>query len=308
MAGAAMLVLALALPAAAADAERAYRWQDERIAESSGLVVVGDALVTANDSGDAARLFVVDRRGRTLRTVAYDAPARDVEALAPAGPGHVWVADVGDNARERSDLTLHRVRLSDGATQTYPVAYADGRARDAESLVALPSGRLAVIEKGLLGGQVFRSAPSLVEGEVNVLAPVGRVREVATDAAYDPGSGRVLVRGYASMGAYDLPDWDEVASVALPEQPQGEALAVDGDGVLLGSEGVGTTVWRVPVPEPAPRPASTSPPAADAPGEASVTGYAIDVRPLGAAAGVGLLAVGTALVLRRRAARRRERG
>lgn len=251
-----------ALVAAALAATQVFTWQDPAITESSGLVDLGATVVTTNDSGDDARLFVVDGQGRTVRTVDYDADVRDVEALAPAGDGAVWVGDVGDNDRVRDDLALHRVRLADGATTSYPVRYADGRSYDAETLVALPGGRLAVVTKGLVG-QVWLTPPVLREGEANELTRVAQVGGLLTDGARDPASGLVVLRGYGGASVHALPSWRRLGDVPLPEQPQGEAVSVGPGGrVRVSSEGAGTPVWQLPQPlaayapqaEPATRP------------------------------------------------------
>src|SRR3954452_10422676 len=60
--------------------------KDPQLAEASGLAVVGDRWVSVNDSGDSARIFVIDpATGRTERTLTWGTRAVDVEAVAPAG-------------------------------------------------------------------------------------------------------------------------------------------------------------------------------------------------------------------------------
>lgn len=298
------LLLAGTTPAHAAEAgaDRAFRWQDPRIAESSGLVDLGEVVVTANDSGDVARLYVVDAAtGATVRTVDYGVEVRDVEALAPAGPRHVWVGDIGDNRRERDDLRLHRVEVVPGpgpVVQSYGVSYAAGERADAESLVVLRSGCVAVITKSLAGGVVLRGPATLRADAVNVLRPVGQVRELATDAAYDATTGHVLVRGYTGLGAYDPATWERVATAPLPPQPQGETLSVGPGGrVLVGSEGAGTAVWRVPRPEAEPAEPIEPPPTT----QASVDPAARSDVPVLLAAGMLVLgALGIGWALRRR--------
>ena len=80
-----------------------FRFQDPAIVEASGLVVQDGLFVTTNDSGDTGRVFTVDPdTGRTIGvTTLGRASPQDVEALAPAGRGEVWVGDIGDNLDER---------------------------------------------------------------------------------------------------------------------------------------------------------------------------------------------------------------
>ena len=70
----------------------------------------------------------------------------DVEALAPAGRGQVWVGDIGDNRSARSQVQVARIPVGRGdrdvSPTVYDLVYPDG-AHDAETLVSDPrTGRL----------------------------------------------------------------------------------------------------------------------------------------------------------------------
>lgn len=313
------------------DQERLFRWEDPRIAESSGLVDRGGTMVTTNDSGHSSVLYVVDRSGRTVRTIDYGRPVRDVEALAPAGPRHVWVGDIGDNPRERETVGVHRVRVAPGPgprTRSYRLDYPEGRSYDAESLLVDRRGRLVVITKGLTGGLVFRAPERLRTDRANRLRQVARVGELATDAALTRDGRHALVRGLAGMGVYELPGWRRVQSVDLPAQRQGEGVSVGrGDRVRVSSEGRRSWVWQLrlppgqaaapdPTPTPAPSPSSTTSPSSGEPpappdvasdvvaaerGQESVLGVGVDGSTMALVAGViGIGAIGIGLALRRR--------
>ena len=92
----------------------------------------------------------------------------DVEALAPAGGGEVWVGDIGDNrGRPRGRSASWGGCPSTAATPTStPTSYElrfPGGARDAESLLADPaSGRLYVVSKGVLGGTMYAAPRATV--------------------------------------------------------------------------------------------------------------------------------------------------
>lgn len=238
-----------------ADRDPVFRFQDPEILESSGLVVTGDAVVTVNDSGDSARVFVVDPgTGRTRATIAYDGAARDVEALAPAGDDAVWVADIGDNLGARDDITVTRVPLgSSDATVTgerYRLAYPRGEAFDAEALVAHPAtGRLYVVTKGVLGGRVYAAPKRLRADAVNRLRPVGEAPGLVTDGAFLPDGKHVIVRNYGRAMLLAFPSWEQVADLDLPRQQQGEGIAVDPDGVVFASsEGAKSELLRITLP------------------------------------------------------------
>ncbi len=233
-----------------------FTFTDPAIVESSGLVVdAGSGLfVTTNDSGDTGRLFVVDPgTGATVGVSTWSEDPVDVEALAPAGPGQVWVGDIGDNDAERDSVGVSLVRVGRGDDRAatvadYELVYPDG-ARDAESLLVDPDGRLLVVTKGLLGGEVLRADAPLDADGPNPLTRIGVAVPIATDAAFFPDGRHLVVRGYGSAVVYDYPSLDEVGSFALPDQEQGEGIAVSESGeVFLSSEGEGSEVLRVGLP------------------------------------------------------------
>jgi hypothetical protein len=195
-------------------------------------------------------VFTVDGRGRTVGVSTWSDDARDVEALAPAGPGRVWVGDIGDNRASRDTIQVVEVPVGPGARHAagpvYDLAYPDG-SHDAETLLAA-DGRLYVVTKGVLGGAVYAAPAKLVADRANRLTRVAdRILPMATDGAVLPDGRHVLIRGYVGATLYTFPDFDRVAAVPLPRQPQGEGLAVAPDGtVYLSSEGVGAEVLRLP--------------------------------------------------------------
>jgi len=248
-----------AAPAGAdrAAGETVLTFADPEIVESSGLVASGGLFHTVNDSGDTGRVFSVDESGATVGVTTWSADAVDVEALAPGGPEapeEVWVADIGDNRGARESVSVTRVPVGRGETDatdapSYTLVYPDG-ARDAETLAVDPGdGRLYVASKGVLGGELFRAPADLDPDAPNELEPVGPVLGLATDGAFTPDGRHLVIRSYARAVVYAMPEAEAVASFTLPDQPQGEGLAVDADGrVLLTTEGAGTDLLAVTVP------------------------------------------------------------
>lgn len=229
---------------------------DPAVVESSGLVALDDLVVTVNDSGDSGRVFAVGPEGRTVGVTTFAESPVDVEALAPAGPpgsGEVWVGDIGDNAAARSSVSVTRVPVGrgdrSGAYPTFELVYADG-ARDAETLLADPTtGRLHVVSKGIFGGTVYSAPRRLSADRPNVLRPVADALPVATDGAFWPDGRHLVVRGYGRAVVYAWPSMTAVADLDLPDQDQGEGIAVTADGrVLVSTEGQFTDVLEVPLP------------------------------------------------------------
>jgi hypothetical protein len=247
------LLGAAAGPGSTPDADEAFRFSDPDIVESSGLVAHDGLVVTTNDSGDSGRVFTVDARtGGTVGVTTWASDPVDVEALAPAGPGHVWVGDIGDNRAVRDSVEVLRVPFGRGdvaaGATSYELVYPDG-ARDAEALVSHPlSGQLFVVTKGIFGGTVYAAPLRLQADRPNALVEVGEAPGLVTDATFLPGGGGIVMRTYSRAYVADFPSWQPVTSWTLPAQEQGEGVAVGPDGLLLSTEGVRSVVLSVPLP------------------------------------------------------------
>jgi hypothetical protein len=295
-----------------------FSFVDPAITESSGLVDLGSLMVTTNDSGGDAVVFVVDpRTGRTIGRTTYADEVTDTEALAPAGAHAVWVGDIGDNNEVRESVQVFRVPVARGdrtvEASAYDLVYPDG-AHDAESLVAAPDGRLWVVTKGLLGGTAYVAPRHLDPDRPNRLRAVAAVDVWATDAALFPDGRHVLVRGYDSAVVYSLPAFQPVASVDLPRQRQGEGVSISPSGrVRLSSEGRNSPVLQVDLPDalkqvveptrpaasPTPRTAPTTAPDS-ASGQSRLPEVALVGGTLVLVVGIGIVLVAT----RRRGGRR----
>ncbi len=99
------------------------RLEDPAIDESSGLARChsrDDALWTHNDSGDAARLFLIGVGGRTLGTAMIDGVKpfdwEDMCSFRRNGKSYLLIGDIGDNLQRRSQLTLCLVEEPDAGT------------------------------------------------------------------------------------------------------------------------------------------------------------------------------------------------
>ncbi len=260
-----LLVVPFLLGAAAAPSEHAqvvFSFRDNDIVESSGLVVVDGLVVTTNDSGDTGRVFTVDpATGKTVGVTTWADDATDVEALAPDGHGGVWAGDIGDNSESRDSVQIAHLALggagSDVEPEMHDLTYPDG-AHDAETLMRDPTtGRLYVASKGPLGGELFE-VPESGDGRMRAL---GDVLPLATDGAFLSDGKHFVVRNYAVAAVYAFPSLEKVDQFELPNQPQGEGLAVDADGsLLLSSEGLHSEVLRVSLPASTALPSPTASP------------------------------------------------
>ena len=318
----AAVLLGASLTASAPPAtEPLLRLQDPALLESSGLAVSArhrGVLWTHADGGAVAEVRAVDRTGRTVAVVTLAGiDPYDPEALAPGrapdGTPQLWLGDIGDNLAERADISVFRFdeppSLGDrtvGATW-FRFTYPDGP-HDAEALLVHPrTGRVFVATKDLSGAALYRAPRDPVTHDVgaNRLERLAGVPSFVTDGAF-LDDGRLVLRTYTSVYLYSGPG-DLVATAALPAQPQGESLAVDGDRLLVGSEGEQSAVYAVPVPV-ATRSPGRGP--RDRPGESGRPGRDRPPGMLTVLAGIGLgaAAVLAAGLARRRLARARRDG
>jgi hypothetical protein len=249
-------LLGSAAAASPADGGRVvFRFQDPDIVEASGLVVEDGLFLTTNDSGDTGRVFAVDQdTGRTAGVTTWASDPEDVEALAPAGTGEVWVGDIGDNLEARDSVRVTRVPVGRGDRDDAGTSYdlvLPGPPRDTESLLSHPeTGRLFVATKDIFGSALFAAPTELAANHPNRLTRVGPTLTLATDGAFFPDGRHLVVRNYTQAVVYTFPGLEAVATLALPEQEQGEAIAVSADDrVFVTSEGQRQAVMEVDLPQ-----------------------------------------------------------
>lgn len=201
-----------------------------------------------NDSGDSARLFLLDGQGRTRAVITLlDVRAVDWEDIAVAGSAQdstVTIADCGDNERKRTGIVLYRFRERDlplpldfmAKPHARPIelrvrasvlrlSYPDG-AQDAESLCARGEHELLIVTKSTKASRFYLALwlPG-VNSAVQALRFVGekqfgstapgrrRVREqLATAADVSLDGSRLAVSTYAALHVWKLPpgSWGEV--------------------------------------------------------------------------------------------------
>lgn len=237
--------------------------------ETSGIVssrAHPGVLWAHNDSGDTARVFALGEDGAALGTLALPVPLVDAEDLALAAcpgapassPWCLWVADTGNNGRDRDDLALVAVpepavsplaalgQATAAQAWRFPVTYPDGLAIDSEALV-IADGRAYLFEKvDGATARVFSGALPTVDGAAIVLAEVATLTSpgiavsrgrMITGADLHPLGARVVLRVYTGIYEYRLPPGGTVADLPAAErrevtlgplsEGQGEAVAYD---------------------------------------------------------------------------------
>ncbi len=266
-------------PEAYGPAAELCRFADPAIRESSGLVASrrhAGVLWTHNDSGDSARVFAVDRRGRTLAThTLAGAFALDWEDMA-IGPGpdasrdYLYLGDIGDNGQIRPEIYVYRIPepvvdpaktgvVAESAdVQRFTLKYPDGP-HNCETLLVHPkSGALYLVTKEPAGMCFIYRCATPRPGQTQTLTKVADLkppdgRPNATGGDISPDGLRVVVCNYDTL-------WEFRAS---PEQPfdavwrttplvldmpiPGEAIAYSADGkaLLISKEGRHAPIYEL---------------------------------------------------------------
>jgi len=245
------------------------------LTEISGLVAsrAHEAVLWAlDDSGGAAAVSAIrGDDGADLGTWTLAGVTNlDWEDLAiGSGPDGdlLYVADIGDNLRSRTDVRVHRVREPDptdgsgeiAEVDTLVFTYPDGP-HDAESLFIDPeSGDLVIVTKNWDGGPagIYRAPGDLTTGTSTVLEAVGSVDlrsfgQLATGADISADGSVIALRTYGSVLLWWRQDGATVAETMgggpceapTVNEAQGETVAIqpDGGGYVTVSEGANPPV------------------------------------------------------------------
>lgn len=219
--------------------------------------MLGSQVWAVDDGGREVAVHRLDERCSVVETRTADIDPYDVEDLAVGPDGALWVADTGDNSRDRETVAVV-VLPATGDARLHRLTYPDGP-HDAEALLVDGSGVPHVITKeaGAPAGVYRTAAPPEGPGPT----PLERVGELVLPASESEGGplgdlgtrtvtgagatadgSVVALRTYTDAWLYAVPDGDLAAALAadpvpvpLPGEPQGEAVAFAADGALLSA-------------------------------------------------------------------------
>lgn len=233
------------------------------INEASGLAASRQqpgVFWTHNDSGDGPTLYALDAQGQLLgQWTVSGAKAVDWEDMAlgvceDGQPRCLYIGDFGNNAKNRTDLTIYRVEEPTITTpmpgqlqqtapaQVLPFKYPFGAddIPDAESMFVSPAGRVYVITKENQGRLV--ALPKVLtpgqEMEAELLSSGGVA--ILTAADMRPDGLRIALRNYLRAYELEISDPEDLSGlfdaqparvIPFESQPQGESIAYGfGDG------------------------------------------------------------------------------
>jgi hypothetical protein len=245
------------------------------LVEISGVVPSrdhGGILWVHNDSGDSPRIYGITSTGASRGVYPLaGANAYDWEDIA-IGPGpangvdYLYVGDIGDNAGNRSEIQVYRVReptpVTGGATlngvERLRLRYPDG-ARDAEAMMVDPqNGDLYIVSKTMTGeSRVYRASGIVGAGPTTMQfvrqLSLGASRQV-TAGDISPNGQAVILRTYTRVHVFGRPSGQALSAAfgrtpcepPAPSEGQGEAIAIDADngGFVTISEGTNEPIFH----------------------------------------------------------------
>jgi hypothetical protein len=251
---AAALLLAGLLPSTALAQNVAFTVKDGRILSSSGLArdVNAGLYWTANKTGDRGVVYGLTTTGAVRGTLNYRAKPVAVEGLAVVNDT-LYVGDIGDRTRTRGLITVYRFDnpRATGLTVTYrsyDFAFRDGP-KDAETLLVTESGRILLVTAGK-NAAIYAGPRQPSRQVLNRLTKVADAPDNITDGAFLPGGKKIALRSNRTVYILDASSYETVVSGQLSTQSKGKSLAIslDGESLLLGTQGRNAKVYALPIP------------------------------------------------------------
>ncbi|MFO0761490.1 MAG: hypothetical protein U0359_33735 [Byssovorax sp.] len=251
--------------------------KSDKLTEVSGIAAsrtTPGVFFVHNDSGDKARFFAISSNGKLLATFDLPAGTEAVDwediAIGPCPGGRcVYLADTGDNLKQRVSYTIYRVPepidIADAevTAEAFPFIYPDG-AHDCEALFVHPETGVVTLVTKTLGASAVFELPALAspgkaivaEKRGEIVLPIEPALVTGGDVRAD-GKG-ALLRTYANAYVFPIGAGASVADallgpacpVPLAVEPQGEAIGwlSTGEGFLTTSEGQGASIHLVSCP------------------------------------------------------------
>ncbi|MGH8909475.1 MAG: hypothetical protein ACRD0K_24000 [Egibacteraceae bacterium] len=256
---------------------QAGRYDAVTVDEASGLAasVRNPGVWWLLDDGRTNSVWAISENGATIGRVQLAGfRSRDAEDLAvgpcEAGRACVYVGDIGDNLRRRSDIRIARfvepdlsagVPAGEMPAEVIALRYPDAPA-DAEALLVDAEGTPYIVTKDPDDTRLFM-AEGFAGGTLTDLGPVPVPRPpglsldglIGAVTAADSRPGRVLLRTYGHAVEYIAPDpeaglaefagWPAHVVPSAP-QAQSESIAYASDGAAYATLSEGDpTIWLV---------------------------------------------------------------
>jgi hypothetical protein len=194
-----------------------------------------------NDSGDAPRIFELERDGTVRREVTVaGAENVDWEDIAIRGRT-LYIGDIGDNLAQRPEIAVYRMSETSTVATKLTLRYPDGP-HDAEALLVDPrDGTIVIVTKdlggtaGVYSGRQLRHAATLELGLGQAIT------------AGDVSANTIVLRSYDRAYVWTRRRGESIAR-ALKRKPciAGANLAAEGQGEALALSRDGRAFWTAP--------------------------------------------------------------
>ncbi|HET6534276.1 MAG TPA: hypothetical protein VFH03_27155 [Actinoplanes sp.] len=245
----------------AAPGKKVCKVTDDRLDELSGIVATDDGFIVINDSTQQSsrkRVFFLNDKCKVVDDVPFSGNGpRDTEDLLLSADGKtLWIADIGDNRRERGTIGLWTMP-SDGSKRPkiHRLAYPDGP-HDAEALLLTADDVPIIVTKEVSRPAALYQPTAALKTENTEGVPMKKVGEVTVPPSNTPsntlarlgrgtidggavssGGGKVVLRTYTDALEWTVSGGDVVAALKgeprvtpLPQEPLGEAITYSPDG------------------------------------------------------------------------------
>ena len=176
--------------------------------ETSGLEYIGENLLTLNDSGDKARLYVFTKEGDLIKNIRfYNLKNKDWEDLA-ADQDHYYIADIGNNYATRENLRIYILDKNLIPKGTIRIKYKNQKTFIKETLNKFDAEALTVVGDNLV---LFSKNRKTLQSEIYIipkaegdydLTPSGIINTEAliTSADYSKVEDLMVLTGYDFKG------------------------------------------------------------------------------------------------------------
>ena len=176
--------------------------------ETSGLEYIGENLLTLNDSGDKARLYVFTKEGDLIKNIRfYNLKNKDWEDLA-ADQDHYYIADIGNNYATRENLRIYILDRNLIPKGTIRIEYENQKNFSKETLNKYDAEALTVVGDNLV---LFSKNRKTLQSEIYAfpklegnyaLTPSGIINTEAliTSADYCKVEDLMVLTGYDFEG------------------------------------------------------------------------------------------------------------
>jgi hypothetical protein len=246
--------------------------EDPELSEASGLAASrrqAGLFWTHNDSGNLARLYALDATGKPRGRVDVNTFNIDWEDIAIADDGMMFIADTGNNSRNRKIVTVYGLPEPElpptpaaepqvvTPTQTYRLRF-PGKPQDFEALFVTPTHGYLLSKVWGGGTTLYRFArqpaandsppstsppsatPQVFEQTLEVVCDM-KLAGAVTGASLSPGGKRLAIQTILGPAIYDMPQDPRDLANAIPRQARhadgsAEACAWDGDDLLIANE------------------------------------------------------------------------